>query len=112
MHYELPCYRYNTVHTGITYFEVNTRYIYTVHTQFDASRRGKKELKSSRDKKSKARTVVGRGGEEPAMSPRICVTTRREREQKGEDKDSKWYGKKEKKKIYVYTYVHCSEPAE
>ena len=32
------------------------------------SRRGKKELKSSRDKKCKARTaVVGRGEEEPAM---------------------------------------------
>ena len=33
---------------------------------FDPSRRGKKELKSSRDEKCKARTVVGMGGEEPA----------------------------------------------
>ena len=37
-----------------------------VDLYFDASRRGKKELKSSRDKKCKARTVVGRG-EEPAI---------------------------------------------
>ena len=37
------------------------------YAQFYGSRRGKKELKSSRDKKCKARTVVGRGGEEPAM---------------------------------------------
>ena len=29
--------------------------------QFDASRRGKKGLKSSRDKKKKTRTVAGRG---------------------------------------------------
>ena len=29
--------------------------------------------------KGKARTVVGRGGEEPAMWPRIWVTTRREK---------------------------------
>ena len=34
---------------------------------FDASRRGKKGPKSSRDKQCKARTVVGRGGDEPAM---------------------------------------------
>ena len=39
-----------------------------VKARFDASRRGKKELKCSRQKKNgKARTVVGRGGEEPAM---------------------------------------------
>ena len=37
--------------------------------QFDASRRGKKELKSAHEKKCKARTVVGRGEEEPTMTP-------------------------------------------
>ena len=71
-----------------------------IAAQFAASRRGKKELKSSREK-SKARTVVGREGEEPATWPRIWLTTRREREQKGED--NKWDGKKKrKKKILVW----------
>ena len=46
-------------------------------------------------KKCKARTVVGRGGGEPAMWPRIWVTSRREREKKG--KDNKWDEKKKKK---------------
>ena len=31
----------------------------------------REELKSSREKKCKARTVVGRGEEEPAIRPRI-----------------------------------------
>ena len=35
--------------------------------------------------KWKARTVVGREGEEPAMQPRIWVTPGRDRETKGED---------------------------
>ena len=46
---------------------VLSRVLFPAYIEFDASRRGEKELKSSRDKKIKARTVVGRGGEEPAM---------------------------------------------
>ena len=44
-----------------------TMMINLVTFQCDASGRGKKELKPSRDKRCKAQTVVGRGGEEPAM---------------------------------------------
>ena len=52
---------------------------------------GRKSWKLLAIKKWKAQTVVGRGGGELAMWPRIWVTTRREREQKGED--NKWDGK-------------------
>ena len=48
------------------------------------------------------RTVVGSGGEEPAMWLRIWATTRREREEKGED--NKWDGKKKKR------YTRCQRP--
>ena len=46
-------------------FPTGVRYSFT--DTYDSSRRGKKELKSSRDKNCKARTVVGRAGEEPAI---------------------------------------------
>ena len=65
----------------------------------DASRRGKKELESSREKKSKARTVVGRGGKsllcDPASELRLGG---------GENRRakiilrSKWDGREKKKK--------------
>ena len=44
--------------------------------------------------KMQATNRSGEGGEEPDMWPRIWITTRREREQKGED--NKWDGKKKK----------------
>ena len=51
----------------------------------DTSRRGKKRLKSYRDKTQGANRS-GEGGEEPAMWSQIWVTiTRREREKKGHD---------------------------
>ena len=42
--------------------------------QDDASRLGKKLLKSSRDKNLKARTVVGRGEEGPLCDPMVDLS--------------------------------------
>ena len=53
-------------------------------------------------KKCKARTVVGRGGEEPAMWPRIWVTTKRGGKQK--DEDNKW-DRKKIEKGFVWSHL-------
>ena len=69
--------------------------------KFDASRRGKKELKSFRDKKCKARTVVGRKSLlcDPGSELRLGGRENR----KGED--NTWDGKKKKKKAVIRVLV-------
>ena len=66
-------------------------YVAWVSTRFDASRRGKKELKCSRDKNARHEPAVGRGERSLLCDPGSELLLGGRRNKKGEN--SKWDGK-------------------